>query len=144
VPVREPRPAHLGCEQFLTLRTAPRWAGRNTTLGERIVSQGVRVRLRRGVDPGAGWFERMPRRLDREFVKERESTLGGSQPCGVASVDALASLPAEAFLPGAKNVQRGGAFVGGVWEEDQSWRQYAIFMDGTGGCPAKNRLVAHM
>ena len=47
-------------------------------------------------------------------------------------------------LSTGQNVQRGGAFVGGVWEEDQSWRQYAIFMDGTGGCPAKDGLVAHI
>ena len=39
---------------------------------------------------------------------------------------------------------RGGAYVGGVWEEDRSWRQYAIFMDHTGGCTAKNGLVAHI
>ena len=38
----------------------------------------------------------------------------------------------------------GGAYVGGVWEEDRSWRQYAIFLDGTGGCRAKNGLVAHI
>jgi hypothetical protein len=38
----------------------------------------------------------------------------------------------------------GGGYVGGVWEEDRSWRQYAIFMDHTGGCAAKNGLVAHI
>ena len=32
----------------------------------------------------------------------------------------------------------GGGYVGGVWDESQSMRQYAIFMDGTGGCPAKD------
>ena len=38
----------------------------------------------------------------------------------------------------------GGAYVGGVWEEDRSWRQYAIFMDHTGSCAANNGLVAHI
>jgi hypothetical protein len=39
---------------------------------------------------------------------------------------------------------KGGAFVGGVWEEDTSCRQYALFMDGTGGCPTKDGIVAHI
>ena len=47
-------------------------------------------------------------------------------------------------LSAGQNAQHGGAFVGGVWEEDRSWRQYAIFMDGTGGCKPKNGLVAHI
>ena len=38
----------------------------------------------------------------------------------------------------------GGGFVGGVWEESESWRQWAIFMDHTGSCKAKNGLVAHI
>ena len=37
-----------------------------------------------------------------------------------------------------------GAFVGGVWEEDNAARQYALFLDGTGGCPAKDGIVAHI
>jgi hypothetical protein len=38
----------------------------------------------------------------------------------------------------------GGGYVGGIWQESQSWRQWAIFMDHTGGCKAKNGLVAHI
>lgn len=37
-----------------------------------MVANGVRARLRRGVDRYAGWLERMPRRLGEQFVKERE------------------------------------------------------------------------
>lgn len=47
------------------------------------------------------------------------------------------------LLPPPRSM-RGGGLVGGVWEEDRSWRQYAIFMDGTGGCKARNGLVAHI
>ena len=46
-------------------------------------------------------------------------------PCGVASVDALASLPAEAFLPGAILRQ-----VGGTPEplRNKGWRLSAYFI----------------
>eukprot|EP00040_Diaphanoeca_grandis_P039957 m.260737 g.260737 ORF g.260737 m.260737 type:complete len:300 (+) comp40529_c0_seq1:93-992(+) len=42
------------------------------------------------------------------------------------------------------NLLSGGAMVCGVWDESNSWRQYAIFMDHTGGCIAPNGLVAHI
>ena len=38
----------------------------------------------------------------------------------------------------------GGAFVGGVWEEDTAMRQYAIFMNHIARCPAKDGVVAHI
>ena len=31
-----------------------------------------------------------------------------------------------------------GGFVGGMWQEDRSWRQYAIFMDFGGNCKVIN------
>ena len=37
-----------------------------------------------------------------------------------------------------------GSFVGGVWEEDNAARQYALFLDGTGGCPTNDGIVAHI
>ena len=62
----------------------------------------------------------------------------------ISGKDAAVTVLAWVQFSTGQNVQRGGAFVGGVWEEDQSWRQYAIFMDGTGGCKPKNGLVAHV
>ena len=44
----------------------------------------------------------------------------------------------------AEHPLHGGAYIGGVWEEDRSWRQYAVFMDHTGSCKANNGLVAHV
>ena len=32
----------------------------------------------------------------------------------------------------------------GVWDESDAWRQYALFLDGTAGCPARNGTVAHI
>ena len=39
---------------------------------------------------------------------------------------------------------RGGAFVGGLWEEDTAMRQYAIFMNHIARCPAGDGIVAHI
>jgi len=39
---------------------------------------------------------------------------------------------------------KGGAFIGGLWNEAHAWRQYALFMDGTGGCRTKDGVVAHI
>ena len=39
---------------------------------------------------------------------------------------------------------QGGSYVGGVWQENTAARQFALFLDGTGGCPVKDGLVAHV
>lgn len=54
-----------------------------------------------------------------------------------ATVTAIAWIKLHAPLPG-------GAFVGGLWEEYDSSRQYALFLDGTGGCLTKDGVVAHI
>jgi hypothetical protein len=38
----------------------------------------------------------------------------------------------------------GGSYVGGVWEEYDAARQFALFLDGTGGCPENDGVVAHI
>lgn len=62
-----------------------------------------------------------------------------SGPSATVSILAWVQL-----LPGHPLPGKYGNYVGGIWEEDRSWRQYAIFMDHTGGCQTKNGLVAHI
>jgi hypothetical protein len=62
----------------------------------------------------------------------------------IAGPDAVVTMVAWVQLGRAPNVMNGGAFVGGVWDESDAWRQYAMFLNGIAGCPAKNGLVAHI
>eukprot|EP01043_Picozoa_sp_COSAG02_P015888 COSAG02_NODE_687_length_18478_cov_23.093476_8_plen_471_part_00 len=97
-----------------------------------------------GIVPTSGGFERA--------AAFGFGTHGNRLYAPRASVPALAGISGRhaavsvlawvQLLP--EHTLRGGAYVGGVWEEDRSWRQYAIFMDHTGGCSAKNGLVAHI
>eukprot|EP00051_Salpingoeca_urceolata_P003125 m.55404 g.55404 ORF g.55404 m.55404 type:complete len:327 (+) comp12528_c0_seq1:96-1076(+) len=38
----------------------------------------------------------------------------------------------------------GGMMVAGMWQENTGCRQYAVFMNHTAGCMAKNGMVAHL
>ena len=86
----------------------------------------------------------------------------GNQPCGNRVYAGRQSVPKLAAISGpaahvtviafvqlggqdkGQHEMDGGGYVGGVWEESESWRQYAIFMDHTGSCKAKDGLVAHI
>ena len=60
---------------------------------------------------------------------------------GITGKDAEVTM--IAWVRFETNLQH-GAFIGGVWEESNSWRQYALFMDHTAKCPANNGIVAHI
>lgn len=91
---------------------------------------------RPGTNGGAAEFRHRRQRLyaPRASVPALANISGPhAQVSVIAWVELLDSMPLH-----------GGAFVGGLWQEADSWRQYAIFLDGTGGCPTHNGLVGHI
>eukprot|EP01047_Picozoa_sp_COSAG01_P094838 COSAG01_NODE_25667_length_737_cov_2.028213_1_plen_129_part_00 len=57
---------------YLETRTAPAWAGKTHTFQERCVAFGVPVGPKLPGAPTSGYHERVPARLDAEYIKERE------------------------------------------------------------------------
>lgn len=77
------------------------------------------------------------------FGDNRVSTPRSSVPALAAISGRNATVTAIAWIRFDEPLG-GGSFVGGLWEEYDSSRQYALFLDGTGGCPTRDGVVAHI
>ena len=90
---------------------------------------------------GFGWLGEDGRRSGHRLVAQRA---GVPRLAAIAGPNATVSTVAWVRLGAGANALSGGSFVGGLWQESISARQYALFLDGTGGCPTKDGLVAHI
>ena len=77
------------------------------------------------------------------FGRNRVSTPRASVPALAAISGRNATVTVIAWIR-LDAPLRGGSFIGGLWEEFDSSRQYALFLDGTGGCPTRDGVVAHI
>ena len=77
------------------------------------------------------------------FGRNRLSTPRSSVPALAAISGKNATVTVIAWIR-LDHQLGGGAFVGGLWEEYDAARQYALFLDGTGGCPTRDGVVAHI